>query len=1217
MTPVQRSRSTRRGALVRYTLTRSLAQARACVSVRLSVPVSAFVLVLLTAHWPAQASGPTVSGVSVASSAGSAAAVTVTVTESDTHHPRHPHRDEGPSTTSSEGVAARSESNTTGKPRIEGTPKAGHVLTADTSGMVFPAGITSADLLYQWSIALEGSRQGIPGATGRTYRLTGDEIGKSLVVTVAFIDGGGIPTNVTSEPTLEIATAWPYEEAQVPFNMAQITWRWWADERCAASDERFSALTIDFTIHNSHDYSGARGLFLGLASGSMADTVGFYFGLQTELLPPDGTLGKKGALFVRWQTQDLADAAANPEQGWALASANEGDAVSVRRSYEWSAGDYRARIAPDTTRGTTEAGAWYGLWITDLDTAVETWIGSLRFPLVEVRTFIPGSIITFVEVYGPRLVTPIEVPSWHVSVGPPAGATGDDSQAAVCGVSSYPPVEDVTSNARYDDGDGRIHFEVFGTTSRRNDAGHMFFLGPQQAGVVDLSPDTPRVGDRVTARLSDPNGSANEQWQWARGTGLGGFRDIDGATESSYTPMPADVGSLLRASVVYDDGYGPQHQAEAVSLDVVREAVTNRAPAFVRSVVRLVLDATLPPGSVLGSVLATDPDEDLLTYRLSGPDAVYFAIDPATGEVSTAEPTTFDLATRSEYRMRVHVDDGRSGTDEAEVVVTVTERPVLPPITTGGGGGGGGPTGPTPSDVDFEWTVKHDIEQLDGGHETPSGAWSDGSTFWLLQNGSGADDGVYAYDLASGARLEAREFALREQNRAPRGVWSNGETMWVSDSGQDRLFAHDLASGERLEAREFELARRNRDARGIWSDGETMWVLDGAKDGLFAYDLESGKFIREYALAEVNSDPRGIWSDGTTVWVADHGAKRLFAYRLPALPADAPPDEHLALDRVPDEDFAEPGRVGNNSPRGLWSDGAVIYVADANDSRVYSYNMPDAIDARLASLALTAVDIGEFEPGRTDYQGAISGGVTETVVTAEAMQPRAEVAIDPPDADGDESNGHQAALAGVRAITVTVTSADGTRQNVYRVSLEPAEDEPWPRCLRGDIAVGFSLVLYEGGSVEELAACAQSRDVATLYTLHEGVYVAYILGAPDFVNQRFRELYTDGVPAFTTLVASSTGPPSDDPVGELSAPRSWPHCLRGEIADGFSLVLYEGGSVDDLAACASSLGVTAVYALTDGEWVSYIPGAPGVVNRAFRELFPDGVPAVVPLLVSK
>ncbi|MCY3505342.1 MAG: hypothetical protein OXH41_04185 [Chloroflexi bacterium] len=57
---------------------------------------------------------------------------------------------------------------------------------------------------------------------------------------------------------------------------------------------------------------------------------------------------------------------------------------------------------------------------------------------------------------------------------------------------------------------------------------------------------------------------------------------------------------------------------------------------------------------------------------------------------------------------------------------------------------------------------------------------------------------------------------------------------------------------------------------------------------------------------------------------------------------------------------------------------------------------------------------------------------------------------------------------------------------VYRVALEDAAPEPWPHCLRGDLAEGFSLVVYEGGSVEALAACAESREVTALYALHEG-----------------------------------------------------------------------------------------------------------------------------------
>ena len=142
--------------------------------------------------------------------------------------------------------------------------------------------------------------------------------------------------------------------------------------------------------------------------------------------------------------------------------------------------------------------------------------------------------------------------------------------------------------------------------------------------------------------------------------------------------------------------------------------------------------------------------------------------------------------------------------------------------------------------------------------------------------------------------------------------------------------------------------------------------------------------------------------------------------------------------------------------------------------------------------------------------------------------------------------------------------------------------------------------MYEGGSVAELVGCAESRGIVALYALHEGVYVSHILGAPGFVNARFVEMFPDGLPAITPLVAGSNGPPSADPFDDLEdgGRQPWPECLRGDIAAGFSLVVYEGGSVDELEACAQSRDVAALYALSEGEFVSYILGGAGLRDPA-------------------
>ena len=510
--------------------------------------------------------------------------------------------------------------------------------------------------------------------------------------------------------------------------------------------------------------------------------------------------------------------------------------------------------------------------------------------------------------------------------------------------------------------------------------------------------------------------------------------------------------------------------------------------------------------------------------------------------------------------------------------------------------------------------------ELDGGHDKPTGSWSDGETLWLLENGDGADDAVYAYDLETGERVEDREFELDNANRAPRGrlVRRVGH-LDQRQRAEQALRPRPRQTGERLPERDIALAERNRDTRGIWSDEETMWVLDGGKNSLFAYDLESGELLAEYALASTNGDPRGLWSDGVTIWVSDHGAKRLLAYRLPAPEGPALEDaEPQDLERVIDEEFKDLSKASNNSPRGIWSDGDVMYVADESDNKVYTYNMPDAIDARLASLTLSDIEIGEFEPGRPDYEGVPGDGVTETTVEAATVQRRTDVEIDPPDAD-EEADGHQVALQDLSEITVTVTSADGSRTKTYRVAFGEAEQgstpEPWTHCLRGDIYEGFSLLVYEGGSVEELVACAESRSVVALYALNGGVYVSYILGAPEFVNDGFRALFADGVPVLTPLTVKSDGPPSADPNRGDGALLPGPECLRGDVVEGFSLLIYAGGSVEELEACAESQQVTALYALHGGDFVSYILGAPPFVNAAFRELFPDGLPVLMPLVV--
>ena len=679
-------------------------------------------------------------------------------------------------------------------------------------------------------------------------------------------------------------------------------------------------------------------------------------------------------------------------------------------------------------------------------------------------------------------------------------------------------------------------------------------------GRLLLSSEQPQAGTPLLANVDDPDGSVSGvTWTWAISSDRTNWDPIASSeitaagSAATYVPDAADVGRYLRITADYTDPLGSADQVQRALPNAVRAAPgSNSAPVFPLSEMgqRSVPEETAANVNIGLPVIATDADSDLLTYSLSSPggsdDAESFDIIALSGQLRT--DAVLDFETKSSYMVVVTATDPSRETAEITVTITVTdvtEQNWNTPGTTnpgGGGGGGGGGIpfigggGPTPSVEDYGWNVTGDIDPLASRNGDATGLWGDEHTLRVGQNGDGANDGVFAYDRWSGDRLEDLEFEIDETNRAPRGVWSDGETMWVSDSGQERIFAYDLDSGERVEDAEFALSSRNADARGIWSDGTSMWVLDGVRGVLFRYDLASGQSLGEFDLDNANGDPHGIWSDGTAIWVSDAGARKIFAYH----------QRGQGLMRESDEDFDGLMGAGNNSPRGIWSDGDLMYVVDAYDAKVYSYNMPDAFDARLASLSLSDVDIGDFSGLKTEYEGIPEDDATETTVAAVAVQDDATILIAPDDVDGNARDGHQVALDGT-AVTVTVTSPDGSRTRVYRVQFEPADvapasvaDDPWETCLRGMTEGRFSLVAYEGGTIDDLRSCASQFELLAIWSDPDRVWVPIIFGAPDYVNARFVKLFPVAIPPVTPFVAQRNLPWPPPPVRETAEPDKTP-----------------------------------------------------------------------------
>ncbi len=85
----------------------------------------------------------------------------------------------------------------TGAPTITGTAQVGQTLTADTSDISDPDGLTSVSYSYQW-LADDAE---IDGAASSTYTVQSSDNGKVIKVRVSFTDDGGSDESVTSAGT--------------------------------------------------------------------------------------------------------------------------------------------------------------------------------------------------------------------------------------------------------------------------------------------------------------------------------------------------------------------------------------------------------------------------------------------------------------------------------------------------------------------------------------------------------------------------------------------------------------------------------------------------------------------------------------------------------------------------------------------------------------------------------------------------------------------------------------------------------------------------------------------------------------------------------------------------------------------------------------------------------------------------------------------------------
>ena len=554
---------------------------------------------------------------------------------------------------------------------------------------------------------------------------------------------------------------------------------------------------------------------------------------------------------------------------------------------------------------------------------------------------------------------------------------------------------------------------------------------------------------------------------------LGGTVDADGTV-----PLAAGA-NVITVEVTAEDGVTTQ----------TYEATVTREPST---------DAAL-------SALAVSP-VDIVGFR---PDAVDYAVGVA-GTVSQVTITATSAETNASIAVAGQTTAsglGRAvtladGLNNIQVVVTAQDGVTTMTYTIHVGKG--------VTDA-YGWKASDDLNGLNALRvNDPQGLWSDGTRVWVADN---VDDKVYAYDLATGAqRFDDTFHSLDGFNHEATGLWSDGETMWV---GQGRvyprlsygnIYAYDLATKSRVEARDFTGVGYNASTlRGLASDGEIMWIADSSVPlvgpqfssltppvyaNLRAYYLNSKAEVRsariplhlsgvvDGALVDFYhvAQPAGVWTDGATIWVSDQEDGKIYAF-----------DAWTKLRRS-SRDFNTLSAAGNRRPAGIWSDGVTMWVAnngDASGDKVFSYNLPPSNNADLRSLTVDGVSVPGFKTDRAsigvrlNYDLRVDNTVRQVTVAATAKQRFVQgVEILPIDAD-PLAEGHQVDLSvGDNPVTVTVTAQDGTTTKKYTLTVTRAKPTV---SIAADAATAA-----EGGSL----TFTVTRDPAAAYDLEVTVNVS-------------------------------------------------------------------------------------------------------------------------------
>ncbi len=267
---------------------------------------------------------------------------------------------------------------------------------------------------------------------------------------------------------------------------------------------------------------------------------------------------------------------------------------------------------------------------------------------------------------------------------------------------------------------------------------------------------------------------AGAGFQDAGYNGIGTSVTLDGLTPGTSYELQVRAINAEGASPWSESGRGETEEPTPTSVG----QKTNRAPFFSDgdSVTFAVAENT-PAGGIVGNVAATDPDDDTLTFSLSGDDASYFDLDVSTGQIKVGLETEVDYESdATSYSVIVSVHDGKNAggntdptiDDSITVAIDVTDveeppsQPGAPEVSSVG-----------PTALTASWTAPEnqgpEISDYDVRYREAGAGFQDAG-----YNGIGTS--VTLDGLTPGTSYELQVRAINAEGASPWSESGRGET---------------------------------------------------------------------------------------------------------------------------------------------------------------------------------------------------------------------------------------------------------------------------------------------------------------------------------------------------------------------------------------------------------------------------------------------------------